>query len=286
MDLYLDKNLILASNVKFEDAKVALFGAPFDSTSTYRSGSRQAPYTIRREFLELEKDVEGSNFFDIPFHDAGNFEVVHGDISQTFKRISSTLAKSRESNPKFIPFLIGGEHTLTFPFVEFLAAESDLTVVSLDAHLDFKSEYNGSEWNHSTVMYQISKLDVPVIEAGVRSFDEQEAKNLTNANASFFGKEFKLNELIKEISKKDVYLSVDMDVLDPGQAPGVGNPQPDGFSLNKLKDIIYSVISEANLVGFDLMEVCPAHDHGSATSVAGAKILLDALIHQSKKTKK
>ncbi len=279
MNPFLDANLCLASQVPLSEAGVVLFGVPFDSTSTYRSGSREAPYTIRREFLELEKEAEGGSFFDVAFHDAGNVDVVHGDLEATFERMRSVLASIRKANPRFLPVMLGGEHTLSYPVVESLAKESpDLVVVSLDAHLDCKQDYNGSAWNHSTVMHQVAELGVPVVVVGVRSYDEKELEHAQRLGVRWLGPDATAEEVTGLVGDAPLYLCVDCDVLDPGVAPGVANPEPGGPGFNNLRDIVSSVAASGRLCGLDLVEVSPPHDHGTASSVAAARLLLAAIL--------
>ncbi|MFC2154313.1 arginase family protein, partial [Candidatus Altiarchaeota archaeon] len=129
----------------------------------------------------------------------------------------------------------------------------------------------------TTVMNHVSRLDVPIIQVGIRSLDEEEAKEAEEAGIISFPAEFEKADLIKETKEKDVYLTIDMDVLDPSKAPGVSNPEPAGLSLNTLMEIVKSIAESSNIVGFDLVEVCPPHDHGNATSTLAAKILLETI---------
>lgn len=284
MNPFLDSNLSLASHVSPTEAAVVLFGAPFDSTSTYRSGSREAPYTIRREFLELEKEVDGRSFFDVAFHDAGNVDVVHGDLEQTFERMRSVVSSLRGENAGFVPVMLGGEHTLSYPVIDALHRESPgLVVVSCDAHLDCKRDYNGSAWNHSTVMHQLAEQGVSVVEVGVRSFDEEEKKNAVDHNVTWLGPQATPTEVAHLVGDAPLYLSIDVDVLDPGVAPGVANPEPAGMDFNNLRDLVTSIAASSRLQGLDVMEVCPPHDHGTATSTLAARLVLDAICSLTQK---
>jgi agmatinase len=256
MDLYLDKNLILDSNCGFKEARFGILGVPFDSTCSYRPGTRFGPLWIRKEFLELEKP-EG--FFRIKVFDLGNIDVVHGNLVETNKRIEETLKKAFENNPRFIPVLLGGEHSLSYPVIKVLSKRfKDLQVAHFDAHADLKDGYLGEKWSHATVMKRVYDLGVDIVQLGVRAADGDEKKIQAR--------------LKKKLEDKPTYISIDMDVMDPGLCPGVGTPEPGGFTLPELLTALGKI---KNVVGFDIVETNPLFDKGDVTSITAARIMFE-----------
>ena len=159
-ELYLDRNLCLASNVGWEDADLVLLGVPFDSTVSNRTGAREGPYAIRRQFLELEK---GDDFFESAFADLGNVEVAHGSPDETLARQAAIMDRLLKENPKAMPITLGGEHSCSYPAVEALFNHTpDLSVLVLDAHLDMRADYQGVELSHACISYRLARLGVPL----------------------------------------------------------------------------------------------------------------------------
>ena len=277
VSLYLNRNLTLESSCGLEDAEYVLLGVPFDCTSTYRPGSRFAPLEVRKELLELEKDSGGRNFFDLKFCDAGNVDVVYGNAAKTLDIVEEVVSDILAANGKARLITLGGEHLISLPVVKALSKREKLTVVSVDAHLDLKDDYVGERLSHSSVMRRISEEGVSVVELGVRTFDNSELDYAKKKEVMFCGTDEK--EIARIISgiRGDVYLSIDFDALDPGIAPGVGNPEPGGLAFQKLEGIVGKLRKKT--IALDLTEVCPPYDHSGATSVAAARILLDYMLY-------
>ena len=278
--LYLNKNLILESTSSLEEAEVALMGVPFDSTSSYRAGSRAAPLEIRREFLELEKE---ESFFAIPFHDLGNVEVVPGNAQETLARVQETVKWVYERNPGVFLITLGGEHTITHAIAKNINRSFEL--VSLDAHMDLKDSYLGERWCHATVMRRIAEEGIRLTEVGVRSFLEEEEKYARERGVAYCGKERNVVEAaLKALEGKSVYVSLDYDAISPEIASGVSNPEPNGLSLDDIDFIFNKLIQKSTVVGMDVVEVNPLYDKTS-TTVAAAKLVRDvtAKVASSKK---
>jgi agmatinase len=250
-------------------------GVPLDCTSTYRPGSRFAPLEIRKELLELEKDADGRNFFDLKFHDAGNVDMIYGNAGKTLEIIEEAVGDILKENAKAKIISLGGEHLITLPVVKKLLQKEKFSVVSLDAHLDLKDDYVGEKLSHSTVMRRISELGVSVLEIGVRTYDNNEL-DYAKREVKFCGTdEGDISKILAGV-KGDVYLSIDMDVLDPAFAPGVENPEPGGMAFNQLRGIMEKLGKK--IIALDITEVCPPYDQGGMTSVAAARLLLDFML--------
>ena len=173
-------------------------------------------------------------------------------------------------NKNAVPVTLGGEHTITYSLVKAINAVEPVRVVWLDAHADLKDDYLGQKWCHATVARRIRELGVEVTQAGVRSasLDEGEYAESDGVTQS------SLNELM-DLKGERVYVTVDLDVLDPGCAPGVGNPEPGGLSFNTLKNVITTLARENEVAGFDLVELVPVYDAGGVTAAAAAKLALE-----------
>jgi len=263
------------ANSSFNDAKFVIFGVPFDSTSSFRSGSRFAPNRIREgsynfETYLMEHDIDLTG---VPFHDAGNLDE-YGNVDEMTGAVEDAVKKIL---PKF-PILIGGEHSLTMGAVKPL---KNVSVVFIDAHLDFREEYLGIRNSHACVSRRTSEVVgvENVFSIGVRSFSREEKDDAEKLGlkyvSSFDVKEKGIENIIRNLNlKKKIYLSLDMDGVDPAFAPGVGNPEP--FGLRPMDVVKCIKILSDRLVGFDIVEVCPPHDNGN-TSLLAARIIRDLI---------
>lgn len=268
------------SNLKFADAdkdfksaKFVILGAPFDATSSFRTGARLAPNAIREaswnfESYLLEYDVD---LVDIPVCDSGSLEE-HGNPDDFVNAVEEATRKILTQ--KKFPILIGGEHSLTIGAAN---AFEDITVIILDAHMDFRNEYLGIKNSHACVTRRVSEIVgiENIICLGIRSCSKNEIEDAKAQKLKYHTvseiKKKGIAEIIKKSKLKDkIYLSIDMDVVDPAFAPGVGNPEPLGLTAQEILDCIEQVAP--NLVGCDTVEVCPPYDNGN-TSVLAAKII-------------
>lgn len=266
----------------YEKADVVFVGVPLDLTSSYRSGYRFAPAKIREASANLETFVTsiGIDVFEaLNISDLGDIVVTQTDIVTTGQKIEKIVRKIRRDG-KF-PFLLGGEHTLTvFSTVAF----DDVFIVQLDAHRDLREEYLGDKICHATVMRRI--LDrVPaekVIQLGVRSWSKEEEEWLRKTRIRAYTSEdisTNLDGVMREIrdliGSESVYLTIDLDVLDPAFAPAVATPEPSGLSTAEILKIVRK-IAEMKLVGVDVVELVPQYDNGNTAFVA-ARIIYEIL---------
>lgn len=266
----------------YKDAVYVVIGVPYDRTSTYRSGSRFAPSAIREASANIETfsmraavDVE-----DLKICDAGDMNVTD-DPAETIERIR-LLVHQVAADGK-IPVILGGEHTVSLGGVRALVGTD---VVSFDAHMDLRDEYNGDLLSHASVMRRISEhvgLD-RIVQIGTRAVCKEElefSKRISYISAIDLHRntvERSLDVLRKILDgRQDLYVTVDMDVLDPAYAPAVGNPEPDGLSPNILLSLLQEVCKK-NVMAIDLAEVTPHYDSG-ATAVQAAKVLFESLCY-------
>lgn len=270
----------------FEKAKYVILGVPFDVTSTYRTGARFGPNAIRQASLNIETysfrtdmDVE-----DLQLHDLGDLHVLT-DTEKSLERIK--LVITDVLNAGKTPVTIGGEHTITLGVMKGLGKRASRTViVSFDAHLDLRNEFMGIKFSHTTFMRRINEEAKPakIIEVGTRAVCKEELVYAKKAGIEFFtahkirkeGARHVTKQLSEKLAKyKNIYLSVDMDVLDPAYAPAVQNPEPEGLEPHVLLDILCG-ICDKRVVGFDVLEVAPNYDQG-VSAIQAAKVVFEVL---------
>ena len=284
--------LVSQSNVfngihqSFDTAKYALLGVPFDVTSTYRTGARFGPTAIRQASLNIETYSFRSNFDSefLRLIDLGDLHV-SSDPEKTTNMLGLVVKDLLVG--KKMPIVIGGEHTITLGVLKGLTSKPQKTaMVVFDAHLDLRKEFLGLSLSHTTFMRLINENIKPakIIEVGTRAVCREELdyskKNGIDYITSHQIRQKGTSEIIKAInntlsSYENVYLSIDMDILDPAYAPGVQNPEPEGIKTNELIDILCS-LSDNKIIGFDVVEVAPIYDTG-ITAITAAKIILELL---------
>lgn len=279
-------NVFSGFQKSFDEAEYIILGVPFDFTSTYRTGARFGPNAIREASLNIETYSfrTGLDLEDLRLHDLGNLHV-SANAEQTMVRLGQVVKEILEHDKK--PVVIGGEHTITFGVLKGLGSKAQKTVfISFDAHLDLRDEYMGLKLSHTTFMRRINHEVKPaqIIEVGTRAACKEELqyaektgiKFLTTNNIRKEGVEQTVTILKKNLEKfQNVYVSIDMDVLDPAYAPATQNPEPDGLMTQTLLDILCSVCDK-RVVGFDLVEVAPNYDQG-VTAIQAAKVIFEVL---------
>ncbi|MDH5449100.1 MAG: agmatinase [Candidatus Bathyarchaeota archaeon] len=284
-ELYVSHSNIFSGYQKaFNQADYVVVGVPFDVTSTYRTGSRFAPLAIREASLNIETYSFRSNLDieDLKIHDLGDLHISN-DVEKTLKRLEYTVKDLLKTKKK--PILIGGEHTLTLGATQGIGGKNT-AVISLDAHLDLRSQYMDLATSHTTFMQRLNEHVKPekIVEVGTRAVCKEELTYAKKAGIQYFTtkqiREKGLEATVKAVRKavencKRTYLTIDMDVLDPAFAPAVQNPEPDGVSIQVLLDLICN-FCDSRLVGLDLVEVAPPYDKG-VTAIQAAKILFEAL---------
>jgi len=286
-ELYVSQpNVFSGFQTPFEKARYVIVGVPFDATSTFRTGARFAPNAIREASMNIETysfrakiDIE-----DLAIHDLGDLHAT-ADTKETLRRIQLVVKDLIEADKT--PIILGGEHTITLGCFHGLGKQTQETaVVSFDAHLDLRDEYMGLKVSHTTFMRRLNEQAKPakIVEIGTRAVCKQEMeyaekeniKSYTTQQIRKHGTETIMEEIQEILGEYNaVYLTVDMDVLDPAYAPAVQNPEPDGLDMQTLLEIL-SKICEKSIVALDLVEVTPHYDSG-ITSMEAAKILFEAL---------
>ena len=296
LELFTSQTNVFAGLQKpFEAAKFVVFGVPFDATSTYRTGARFGPNAIRQASLNIETYSFRSkiDLEDLALHDAGDLSPsadAPKTVDMTRLVVEDILAAEKT------PVAIGGEHTFTLGVMKGLGVKAAKTaIVSFDAHLDLRCEFLGSTLSHTTFMQLINEEVKPekIIEVGTRAACKEELAYAKKAGIEFFTSQEIVNQgslpIAEQLKDKllpyeNLYLTVDLDVLDPAFAPAVQNPEPEGIATTQLIDLVCSLIDK-RVLGFDLVEVTPVYDQGVSAIVA-AKIVYEMLCQIEKNGQK
>lgn len=264
----------------FEDADMVVFGAPFDSTTSYRPGTRFASRTMRAESYGLEtySPYQDMDMSDFRIFDGGDLELPFGNAQRALECIQDTVACVMKENK--IPCMIGGEHLVTLGAVR-AAARSypELRVIHFDAHTDLRDSYLEESLSHATVIRRTWDIlgDNRIYQFGIRSGEREEFRwaeeHTCLQKFNFEG----LEEAMKECRDYPVYFTIDLDVLDPSVFPGTGTPEAGGVTFLELLDAIRKV-SGLNVVGMDINELSPVYDQSGASTAVACKVLRELIL--------
>ncbi len=279
----LNKNIetFMACDAEYEDAKTVLFGAPFDSTTSYRPGTRFGSRTIRQESFGVEtySPYQDKDMTDYSFFDSGDLELCFGSSEKALEDIEKRTQTILEDGKR--PFMMGGEHLVTLGAVRAVAKKyPDLHIIHFDAHADLREEYLGAQLSHAAVLKRCWELvgDGKIFQFGIRSGDREEflwGKDHVFTNKFNFNG---LKETVDSLKGKPVYFTLDLDVLDPSVFPGTGTPEPGGVTFNELRDAVELVCSSLNIVGCDVNELSPPYDPSGISAAAACKIVREMLL--------
>lgn len=262
--------------------RAVLAGAPLDITTSYRPGTRFAPTAIRQASQALEEFSPRfqRSLGEVPFLDAGDLELPPQDVAAGLELIAAHV--EQVAGQGLMPVTMGGEHLLTWPVVRVMAERyPDLAVVQFDAHADLRTEYMGQGLSHATVMHLVGERVGwdNLYQVGIRSATAEEW-DLARKHTRFFpGNALSQSVVLaaEEIAGRPVYVSVDIDVVDPATAPGTGTPEPGGPAAAELLEAVCR-LHGLKVVGLDLVEVSPLAGPGDITALLAAKVLREALL--------
>ena len=272
----------LGCDGSYEDSHIVIFGAPFDSTTSYRPGTRFAARTMRAESYGLETyspyqdlDLEEARVFD-----GGDLELPFGDTERALDMIH-TFARNILQDGR-LPLLIGGEHLVSLPAIK-AAVEKypELTVIHFDAHTDLRDEYLGNRFSHATVMRRVWDIlgDGRIHQFGIRSGERAEWKWARAGHTDIHPFAFAgLSDTIAGLKGRPTYLTIDLDVLDPSAFPGTGTPEAGGVTFVELLKAALSVIRGCNIVACDLVELSPPLDPSGSSTATALKLLRETIL--------
>jgi len=268
-------------NSQLETAKIVILPVPYDGTSTWGKGADKGPEAIleasaNMELYDIETDSEvyKKNIF------TAKPVIEKSSPEKMVKKVKLAVSELLVQN-KFIVTL-GGEHSVTAGVAQAYAEKyKNLSVLQLDAHSDLRPEYHGSKYSHASVMSRVREL-CPIVQVGVRSMDIIEKPFINKARIFFakniYNKTDWQNQTINKLTDK-VYITIDLDVFDPGVLPSTGTPEPGGLAWYQVLEFLKKVIKKKNVVGFDIVELCPNKNEKSSDFLA-AKLVYKLLSYK------
>lgn len=280
----LDKNIhtFIGCDGEYEDAKIVLFGAPFDSTTSFRPGTRFASAAIRNESFGIEtySPYQNKDMSDYSYFDSGDIELPFGSIRRAVADIAGRTDIILSDGK--LPFMIGGEHLVTLGTVMAVNDKfDDLHIIHFDAHADLRDDYLGQQLSHACVMRRCHDIvgDGHIFQFGIRSGDREEflfadAGHTEMHRFSFEG----LDTVVEKLQGKNVYFTVDLDVLDPSVFPGTGTPEAGGVTFDELRRAVTTVCEKLNIVGCDVNELSPHYDQSGTSTAVACKIIREMLL--------
>ena len=276
LDLYMTKSPLIINPNENSELLALVFGVPFDSTHSYKPGCRFGPDAIRDAFnnIEIFQSDFGVDLENVNINDLGNMKhtVVATEMIQVVEKITSELKKQ---NKQLI--ILGGEHLITL--ASYLSFPKETGYVVFDAHYDLREQYADTKLSHAAYLRRIveKRGAENIVHVGARAFVKEELAFLKENNiATISDKNIRNGDGIKQLKDTvstfdSLYVSVDLDVLDPAFAPGVGNPEAVGISSRELYDLIIS-LQNKKIIAADIVELNPSFDNGSTASMA-AKLI-------------
>ena len=270
----------IACESSYEEAQTVLFGAPYDSTTSYRPGTRFASRAIRSESFGLEtySPYQDKDLEEIQVFDSGDLELSFGRVDLALADIKARTQTILADNKR--PFMIGGEHLVTLPAVEATFEKyPDLQVIQFDAPTDLREAYLDAKLSHATVIRRIHDFlgDGKIHQFGIRSGERAEfqfAKEHTNLHKYNLDG---LKETVAALKDTPVYLTIDLDVFDPGVFPGTGTPEAGGIFFMEFVESL-KLISQLNIVALDVNELSPALDQSGASTALACKVVRELLL--------
>ncbi len=269
-------------NSEYSVSDVILFSAPLDTTTSYRPGTRFGPNAIRVESIGIEwySPYKNMDLKDYQTADIGDLELPMGDVKKSLDIIYQTTKKILKDNK--LPMMVGGEHLVTYPQVLALSEKyPDLKIIHLDAHTDLRDEFLGMKLSHATVIKRCYDIlgDNRIYQFGIRSGEKSEFEFSKQGHT--YMEKYTINTLeniINEIKMSPVYITIDLDILDPSIFPGTGTPEPGGITYKELLKAMKAFEKLENIVGADIVELAPKIDSTDVSTAVAAKTLREMIL--------
>lgn len=275
-----EKNVFIGCDAGYDEAAAVIFGAPFDSTTSYRPGTRFGCSAIRHESFGIEtySPYLDRDLADVKVFDSGDIELCFGSPEAALEDIEKRTAQILSDNK--LPVMLGGEHLVTLGAVRAAARKyDDLHIIQFDAHADLRDDYLGQKLSHACVMRRCYELvgERHIHQFGIRSGERTEFE-FAAAHTDMHRLGFKgLDETISALGGKKVYLTIDLDVLDPSELPGTGTPEAGGASFLQLHDALND-LSCLDIIGADINELSPHYDPSGRSTALACKLLRELLL--------
>lgn len=278
--MQIERNAFIGCDCEYEAAKTVIFGAPFDSTTSYRPGTRFGSKSIRAESFGIEtySPYQDKDLLDYSFFDAGDSELCIGCVDTALSQIEKITAEILADGKR--PFMLGGEHSVTLGAVTAVYNKyKELYIIQFDAHADLRDDYLGVKKSHACVMRRCWEMvgDGHIYQFGIRSGEREEFR--------FASEHTKMNKFtldgienaVEELQGKNVYLTIDMDVMDPSIFPGTGTPEAGGVQFMELLEAVLK-LKKLNIVGADINELSPQYDPSGVSTAVACKLLREMLL--------
>ncbi|XRO76456.1 agmatinase [Methanocaldococcus sp. 16A] len=277
---FVDSSKFIMANNSFEEADGVIFSIPYDETTSFKPGTREGGNAIRMASwgLETYSPILNRDLSELRYCDLKDLDL-YGSQMEIFNTIHHVSREILKKDKKIIIF--GGEHSITYPIIKAVKdIYDDFIVIQFDAHCDLRDEYLGNKLSHACVMRRVYELTKDIFQFGIRSGDKEEwdfaKKNNLYLKMDLMNEEDL--EYIKSLDKP-IYVTIDIDVLDPAYAPGTGTPEPCGFSTRELFNSIYLLKDvKDRIIGFDIVEVSPIYDIANITAITAAKIARELML--------
>ncbi len=269
-------------DANYDEANVVIFSSPMDATCSFRPGTRFAGPSIRQESIGMEwySPYFDRDLKDYKTCDIGDLDLPMGDVEADLDEISRVTADILSDGKKTM--MIGGEHLVTLGTIrEYVKKYPDLHIIHFDAHTDLREEFLGRKLSHATVLRKCYDLlgDGRIYQFGIRSGDSSEFKWAAEGHTHL--RKFDLvglDECIKALKDKPVYITIDLDVLDPSIFPGTGTPEAGGITYKELQQAILDMRGLNNIVGADIVELSPHYDPSMVSSQIACKVLREMVL--------
>jgi agmatinase len=282
-------NVFIRSHANFEESEAVIYGMPMDWTVSFRPGSRFGPARIREVSLGLEEysPYLNKHLEEVKYYDAGDIPLPFGNAQRSLDMIEDFVGRILDAG-KF-PLGLGGEHLVSWPiFKAFHKRFDDFAIIHIDAHADLREQYEGEPLSHSTPIRKACDLigAKNVYSFGIRSGMREEFQFAKESGMYMakFDVAAPLKEVLPTLKGRNVYVTIDIDVLDPAHAPGTGTAEAGGISSKELLEAITAIAnSDVRVIGADIVEVAPAYDPTEQTQIAASKFVREILLGWVKK---
>ena len=276
---FIETNYISAS-ASFEKSQGVILGCPYDGSASFRPGARFGPSAIRRASWGIEtfSPYFQRDLSQCSIHDMGDLELPLGEKKISLGLIRKALGKILSGRK--LPIILGGDHLITLPIIEeILPLYPQLYIIHIDAHTDLREEYLGEFLSHCTVMRRlIERLgEGRLFQIGIRSGTEDEFKLARKIKSIISLEPASLNSMIRRLRNKPVYITLDLDVIDPSLLPGVGTPEPGGFTFQEFISLLKK-LQTLHVIGFDIVELTPDYDPTQVSSITASVILREMIL--------
>ncbi|MCQ6253736.1 agmatinase [Methanocaldococcus sp.] len=279
-EYFIDLSKFMMANSSFEESDGVIFSVPYDGTTSFKPGTREGGNAIRISSwgLETYSPILDRDLSELKYCDLKDLDL-YGNQEEIFNTVYSVSKEILKEGKKIIVF--GGEHSITYPIVKAVKdVYKDIIVIQFDAHCDLRDEYLGNKLSHACVMRRIYELTKNIFQFGIRSGDREEWE-FAKKNNIYLKMDLMNKDDLKYIIElnKLIYLTIDIDVLDPAYAPGTGTPEPCGFTTKELLNSLYLLKKvKDKIVGFDIVEVSPIYDPANITAITAAKIVRELML--------